>query len=205
MKRTLGILFLFLLVAQFSFGQKWGFVDTDYILNQLPEYKAAQEEIEQESAKWQAELEKKYQKIEEMYAAYRQEEVLLPEDIKQKRQEEIFEAERKAKEYKKSKFGYDGELYKLQDEKIKPIQDDVLLAVDGVAKEKKVDFIFDKAANTGLIFASPRYDRTRDVLNKMGVYGTGKPGSGTKPKPTPKPTPKPGSGGSKGRPIGGGS
>ena len=182
MKRTIGVLLAILFIAQFSFGQKWGFVDTEYILDQLPEYKAAQEEIQQESANWQKELEKDYQEIEEMYAAYRAEEVLLPEDIKVKRQEEIFEAERKAKEYKKSKFGYDGELYKLQDEKIKPIQDDVLLAVDGIAKEKKLDFIFDKAANTGLVFANPKFDRTRDILNKMGVYGS-KGGGGTKPKP----------------------
>lgn len=169
MKRIFGI---FILLAAFTMtaqAQKFGYVDTQYILSKMEEYNAAKLEVDGLSAKWQKELEEMYADIEKMYKDYQAEEVLLPDDIKKQRQEDIMAAERKAKEYKQKKFGYDGELYKVQDEKIKPIQDKVYDAVEEVAKERKLDIILDKAANSGILYSNAAFDRTDDVIIKLGI------------------------------------
>jgi outer membrane protein len=150
-------------------AQKIGYVDTQYILNKMDEYKAAKAEVDGISQKWQKELEAMYTEIEKMYKDYQAEEVLLTDDVKKMRQEDIFAAERKAKEYKQKKFGYDGELYKVQDDKIKPVQDKVYDAVEKVAVERKLDMIFDKAANSGILYSNAAFDRTDDVMVKLGL------------------------------------
>ena len=122
MKRFIGLFILTVSLATLGHAQKFGYVDTEFILGKMEEYKAAKTEIDQLSQKWQKELEILYADIEKMYKDYQAEEVLLPDDIKKQRQEDIMGAERKAKEFKERKFGYDGELYKVQDDKIKPIQ-----------------------------------------------------------------------------------
>jgi outer membrane protein len=166
-------LLLTALVLLSGFGvaqaQKFGYVDSKMILEQMPEYQSAMKEVADASAKWQAELEKMYQDIEKMYEAYRAEEVLLPEDQRQSRQEEIYEKEREAKEFKKNKFGYEGELYKFQDEKIRPLQEQVYLAIEATAKEKKLDFILDKSSGSQILYSNPLFDRTEDVIKKLGV------------------------------------
>jgi outer membrane protein len=169
MKRIFGILILLGALTASAHAQKLGYVDTQYILSKMDEYKAAQQEVDQMSARWQKDLETMHADIEKMYKDYQAEEVLLPEDIKKQRQEDIMAAERKAKEYKEKKFGYDGELYKLQDDKIKPIQDKVFDAVEKVAQERKLDIIFDKAANAGILYSNAAFDRTDDVIIKLGL------------------------------------
>lgn len=165
------ILPLLFIIASFgsSAAQKFGYVNTQDILNKLDEYQAAQAEIDQQSKKWQEELEKMYQETEEAYNKYVSEKVLLPEDIRQQREKEIMNLEAKARDFKKEKFGYDGELYKIQDEKIKPIQDRVFEAIEQVAKDRKLDIILDKAGNSGILYTNAAFDRTDDVLLKLGV------------------------------------
>jgi outer membrane protein len=169
MKRFIGIFILTVALAATTQAQKLGFVDTQYILSKMDEYAAAKQEVDQLSQRWQKDLEAMHADIEKMYKDYQAEEVLLPDDIKKQRQEDIMVAERKAKEYKEKKFGYDGELYKVQDDKIKPIQDKVYDAVEKVALERRLDIIFDKAANAGILFSSAAFDRTDDVLLKLGI------------------------------------
>lgn len=169
MKRIIGLIVLVAALSLSSQAQKFGYVDTQYILSKMEEYTAAKQEIDQLSQKWQKELETMYANIEKMYKDYQAEEVLLPDDIKKQRQEDIMAAERKAKEYKEKKFGYDGELYKVQDEKIKPIQDKVYDAVEKVAQERKLDIILDKAANSGILYTTAAFDRTDDVIIKLGI------------------------------------
>jgi outer membrane protein len=165
-------IFFLLTLCIFALGlqaQKLGYVDTKFILGQMEEYQAVQAEIDGLSQKWQKELEEMYAGIEKMYDDYRAEEVLLTDDVKKLRQEDIYEAERKAKEYKKQKFGYDGELYKVQDQKVKPIQDKVFDAVEAIAKERKLDIIFDKSGNSSMLYTNAAFDRTDDVMVKLGI------------------------------------
>jgi outer membrane protein len=169
MRKFFGILFFTVSLCITAQAQKFGYVDTEFILSKMEEYTAAKQEVDGLSAKWQKELEVMYADIEKMYKDYQAEEVLLPDDIKKLRQEDIFAAERKAKEYKEKKFGYNGELYKVQDDKLKPIQDKVYDAVEKVAQERKLDFIFDKAANSGILYSNAAFDRTDDVIVKLGI------------------------------------
>ncbi len=163
---------LIVLISGFGMlqAQKFGYVDTDYVLNQIPEYKSAQEEVERISQRWQRELEQKYEEIEQMYADYQAQEVLLPEDVRQRKQEEIFTAERESKEYREKKFGYDGELFSLQEAKVRPIQDKVFDAVETIAQRKRLDFIFDKAGNITMLYTNAQYDISTEVLEELG-YG----------------------------------
>ncbi|HHG86393.1 MAG TPA: OmpH family outer membrane protein [Bacteroidetes bacterium] len=169
MKRFISILILAICFAGTIHAQKSGYVDTEFILGQMEEYTSAQEEVNMLSQKWQRELEKMYTEIEKMYKDYQAEEVLLPEDVRKQRQEDIFEMERKAKDYKQAKFGFDGELYKVQDDKIKLIQDKVFNAVEQVAKDRRLDFIWDKSAKNGLLYTNSAFDRTDDVMVKLGL------------------------------------
>ena len=168
MKKTIAVLVL--LISGFSgFSQKFGYVDTKFVLERMPGYIAAQKEVDQLSEKWQKELEVMYKGIEQKYNDLRAEEPLLPADVLKQRQDEIFELERKAKEFKKNKFGYEGELFKVQDEKIKPVQDQLYQAIELMVGEKKLDFIFDKSGNSGIIYFNPLYDRTKDIMTRLGV------------------------------------
>lgn len=169
MKKLIALFVLALMLTTGVSAQKFGYVDTQEILNSMDEYNAAKTAIDQQSQAWQQELEGMYKNIEAMYRKFEEEAVLLPDDIKKQRKEEIYNEERKAKEFKQKKFGYDGELYKLQDEKIKPIQDKVFDAVEQMAKEKKLNFIFDKASNTGMIFTDELFNRTPDVKQLLNI------------------------------------
>jgi len=172
MKRILSFALLGLL-ASVAFGQKIGYVNTEEILAKIPEYQEAQEDIENISQQWQQELETMYQEIEQMYEAYTAQEVLLPEDVRKERQEEIFDAEREAKEYREKKFGYNGELFTLQDAKIKPLQERVFRAVKTVAERRKINMIFDKAGEVTWLYTDANYDLGPDVLEELGIEEDG--------------------------------
>jgi outer membrane protein len=150
-------------------AQRFGYINSEEILDKIPEYQEAQQEIDEISAQWQEELEEKYQKIEQMYSEYQAQEVLLPEDVKKERQEAIFQAEREAKEYREKKFGYEGELFSLQDAKIQPIQDRLFKAVEATAKRKKINFIFDKAGEVTWLYTDASYDLKLDVFEELGI------------------------------------
>jgi len=170
MKTTFTFISLVALFVTMSFAQKLAYVDTKYIMDKIPEYKTAQDEIERVSEKWQQELEQKYQGIEQMYADYQAQEVLLPEDVRQEKQEEIFQAERDAKEFREQKFGYEGELFKLQESKVRPIQDKVFRSTETIAKQKRFDLVFDKAGEVTWMYTNATYDLSDDVLEELG-YG----------------------------------
>ena len=172
MKKLFSFLWIFALAGSFTFAQKVAYVDSDYIMDKIPEYKAAQDEVERISERWQQELEKMYKDIETMYSDYQAQEVLLPEDVKQERQEEIFQAEREAKEYREKKFGYNGELFSLQESRVKPIQDKVFRAVETIAKRRRFDMVYDKAGETTWLYTNASYDLSDEVLEELG-YGQG--------------------------------
>lgn len=169
MKRLILTLSLAVLALTTLQAQRFGYVNTEVILNKIPEYQEAQGEIDEISQQWQADLEEKYQNIEQMYEEYQRQEVLLPEDVRQERQEAIFAAEREAKEFREKKFGYDGELFSLQEAKLQPIQDRVFRAVETVAKRKRINFMFDKAGEVTWLYTDATYDMTDEVLVELGI------------------------------------
>ena len=140
MKKPFALAIVMGLALSMSFAQRIGYVNTEDIMGKIPEYQAAQSEIERVSQRWQKELEEKYAAIEQMYNEYQAQEVLLPEDIKQEKQENIFQAEREAKEFREKKFGYNGELFSLQESKVKPIQDRGFRGGGDCFKAQKNDF-----------------------------------------------------------------
>lgn len=176
-KRMKKIFLIFLLIGTAfanASAQRFGYVDTEYILDLLPEYRSAQKQLEQFSADWEKEIEKKQAVIEKMYRDYNAEQVLLTEDLKKRREQEISDKEKDLKEYRNAKFGFEGELFKKRQELIKPIQDRVFEAVQKVAKQSALDFIFAKGSEMIMLFANAKYDKSDEVLAELGVAVTGK-------------------------------
>jgi len=153
-------------------AQRFAYVDSDYILSQMPSYKSAQNQIDEKSKKWQEEIDNKFEAIDKLYKQYQAEKVLLTKDMQTKRENEIIEKEREAKKLQNDKFGYEGELFKKREELIKPIQDKVYEAINKVAKNNGLDFIFDKSGDMLMLVSNPKYDRSDEVLEELGVVPT---------------------------------
>lgn len=149
--------------------QKIAYVDTEYILDNIPAYKEAQQQLDVLSEQWQKEIEDKLAEVDRLYKAYVKEEILLTEDLKQKRQDEIITKEKEAKNLQKAKFGVDGELFTKRKELINPIQDEIYDAIKSLATTGNYAMILDKSNDSNIIFANPRYDISDKVLSKMGI------------------------------------
>lgn len=182
MKKLILIVGLVLATNVVTFAQKFAYVDTEYILGQIPEYKAAQADLDKISVQWQKEIEAKYAEIDKMYKAYQAEQILLTEDMKKKREGDIVSKEKEAKELQKLRFGVDGELFKKRQELVKPIQDKVYSAVKAVADKGTYSIIFDKSSDLTMLYASSKLDKSEEVLKQMGyaTTGTGTKTTGTK-------------------------
>jgi outer membrane protein len=157
-----------ILMTSASIAQKIGYIDSDYILSNIPEYKAAQTEMDKLSVDWQKEIEAKYAEIDKLYKIFQAESVLLTDDMKKKRENEIINKEKEVKELQKQRFGVDGELFTKRMELVKPIQDKIYSAVKQVAERGGLAFIFDKAGQVSLLYSNSKYDKSEDVLNFMG-------------------------------------
>lgn len=167
-------------------AQKYAYVDTQYILDNISEYKAAQQQLDQLSISWQKEIEAKYAAIDKLYKDYQAEQILLTEEMKRKREQEITTKEKEVKEFQKQKFGYEGELFKKKQELVKPIQDKIYNAVKKIATDQSYAVIFDKTSDLIMLYANPKYDKSDEVLSAMGYKagsktntGDGKQGGGT--------------------------
>lgn len=168
MKKAILTIAAVLTMVGFAFAQKIGYVDTEYILNQIPEYKAAKSELDKASGDWQKEIEAKYAEIDKLYKAYQAEQILLTDDLRKKRENEIVNREKEAKDLQKQRFGVDGDLFKKRMELVKPIQDKVYTAVKTVAEKGGIAIIFDKASDMMMLYANPKYDKSDDVLSFLG-------------------------------------
>jgi len=168
MKRTLLVLLLCASMSVGATAQKFAFVDTEYILNKIPAYKSAKEQLEQISKAYEGEVDKGYSALDEKVKQFQSEQVLLTADRRQKKQQEIIEDEKKVKALQQKYFGRDGMLAKKQEELIKPIQDQVYAAVKSVASEGGYAAIIDVAASSSVLYSSPRYDKSDEVLAKLG-------------------------------------
>lgn len=169
MKKIIGTLLVILAFGLNNVNaQKFGYVDTDYILNSIPEYKAAKGELDKLSTDWQKEIELKYAEIDKLYKAYQAESILLTDEMKKKRENEIVNKETEAKDLQKAKFGVDGELFKKRMELIKPIQDKVYNAVKAIADKAGLAVIFDKNSDITMLYANPKFDKSEAVLDHLG-------------------------------------
>ncbi len=156
-------------------AQKFAYVDTQYILNNIPEYKMAQKQLNELSKKWQQEIETKVEAIDRMYKSYQTDAVLLPEDVKKQREDDIVQKEKELNQLKKKRFGTNGDLFKKRQELIKPIQDKIYNAIQSLAEQRGYSVIFDRAGSLSILYASARYDKSDEVLKSMG-YSPGETG-----------------------------
>lgn len=167
MKKIL-IIAVLLFSTTFAYAQKFACVDSDYILNNMPEYKQAQKELEEASLQWQKEVENKLAEVDKMYKSYQAEAMLLPSELKTKKENEIIAAEKEAKNLQKQRFGNDGDLAKKRSELVKPIQDKVYNAIEKLAQEKSYSVVFDKASGATILYIDDKTDISDMVLNEMG-------------------------------------
>jgi len=149
-------------------AQKFAYVDTEYILKNIPDYTDAQAQIDDLAAQWQKEIEKKFTEIDNAYKKYQADAVLLPEDMKRKREEEIIQMEKEAKELQKHYFGQEGELFKKRQELVKPIQEKIYSAIEEISNANNYGMVLDKAGSTTILFVNARYDISDEVLNQLG-------------------------------------
>jgi len=165
-KLSIIIIAMFLGVSVFS--QKYGYVDTDYILTNIPEYLDAVDILDEFSIKWQKEVEEKFAEIDQLYKAYQAEAVLLPEDMKKERENEIILKEKEAKDLQKQRFGQNGDLYQKRLDLIQPIQEKIYNAIETIAEANNYAFVFDRAGSLTILYVKDKYDLSDDVLDEVG-------------------------------------
>ena len=167
MKRIYIVLIVsFISIAAFS--QKYAFVDTEYILSNIPTYKAAQDEIEELAKEWQVEIENGMAEVDKMYKKYQAEKVLLTNEMKAQREKEIVDKEQEMTKLKNDYFGPEGLLFKKRKEKITPIQDQVYKAIKELSTENGFAVVFDAASGPTILYYNPRYDISDDILTRLG-------------------------------------
>ena len=152
-----------------SFGQRFAYVDSKYILENMPAFQQAQAELNEYSKKWQETVEAKKQEIDKLEKAYEAEKILLTPEMRQKREDEIAQKKKEVIQYQREKFGVEGELFKKRQELIQPLQDEIFKAISELAKERSYAVIFDKGTNTNMLYSDPKYDKSDVVLRKLGL------------------------------------
>jgi outer membrane protein len=169
MKKLLFIFCICFVIVTNTDAQRYAVIDSKYILSKLPEYKDAQDKLDQFSKMWQQELDQKSADLDKMYKDYDAEKVMLSDELKKKREDEIYNKEKELRDLQRQRFGYQGDLFKKREELIKPIQDKVYNAIQKLAVAKLYDFILDKSEGITVIFADPKLDKSDDVLKELGV------------------------------------
>lgn len=168
MKKIVFTLIAIVGLAVAANAQKFAFIDTEYIMDNIPAYTAAQNQLDQLSSQYQKELESMHAEIEQMYKDFQAESVLLSEDMKRKREDVIITKEKDYKTLQRKYFGPSGDLFKKRQGLVKPIQDDIFNAVQEISNDGSYAVIFDKAGGTTLFFTNPKFDLSDQVLQKLG-------------------------------------
>ena len=166
--RKVLVMMAMMLSAVAASAQKFALVDMEYILKNIPAYERANEQLNQVSTKWQAEVEALSTEAQTMYKNYQNEVVFLSQEQKKERQDAIMEKEKQAAELKRKYFGPDGELFKKRTSLMTPIQEEVYNAVKDIADLRGYQLVLDRASDTGIIFGSPKIDISNEVLQKLG-------------------------------------
>jgi len=153
-------------------AQRYAIIDTKYILDRLPEYKDADVKMKTISEQWQKEIDDKQAILDKMYKDYDAEQFMLTDELKKKREAEIFTKEKEIRELQRKRFGFEGDLFKERQRLVKPIQDKVYNAVQKIAIARSYDFILDKSEGITVIFADPKLDKSDDILRELGIKTT---------------------------------
>jgi outer membrane protein len=170
MKRlVIGSLLLLSTAVGASAQQRYGIIDSKYILEKMNDYKDAQTKLDNISKAWQEEIDNKMAEVDKMYKSYQAERAMLSDEMRKKREDEIVAKEKTAKDLQKQRFGYEGDLFKKRQEFIKPVQDKVFNAVQKMASQKGLDMVLDKAGGVTLFYADPKLDRSDDVMKILGI------------------------------------
>ena len=167
--KILVLAFILFLGTGFVYTQKYAYIDSDYILGNIPAYEDAKKKLDKLADRWTKEIEKRYEVLAMKKDNFAREEVLLPKEEKKKRQEEIDKLELESMQMQKLRFGVSGDYFSKRQELIKPIQDDVYDAMQKVASKRNYSFVFDKANQSNLIYADSKYDISNSVLKQMGI------------------------------------
>ncbi|SFC54720.1 outer membrane protein [Parapedobacter composti] len=168
MKKIIGVVALSIVASSAAFAQRFAYVDTEYILKHIPEYIAAQKQLDALSVQWQEEVDNRFAEIEKLYKKYQEDQVLLSQEMRRKREDEIVLREREAKEFQRQKFGFEGDLFQERVKLIQPIQERVAQAIQAVATDQGLDIILDKGSEVTFLYANPRLDKSDDVIRRLG-------------------------------------
>ena len=166
--RTLYFIILFFLTLNVS-AQRFAYVNSEYILNKMPEYQSAQDQINKLTISWQNEIEENYKEIDVLFKKYQAEKILLTPEMRNIRENEILNKENEAKELQRKRFGPQGELFIKTEELISPIQDKIFNAIEDFAKEKRYDVIFDQSSNLSMLFSDKKLDKSDNIIKMLGL------------------------------------
>jgi outer membrane protein len=169
MKKNLIVACCLLLIGFALQAQKYAIIDTRYILDKLPDYTQAQKQLDGIAATWQKDIDAKQAGLDKMYKDYEAEQVMLSDDLKKKREDQLFVKEKELRDIQRQRFGFEGDLFKKRQELIKPIQDKVYNAVQKISTQRGYDFVLDKSEGITIIFADPKLDKSEDVLKELGI------------------------------------
>lgn len=150
-------------------AQRYAIIDTKFILDRMPEYKDAQKQLDDVAAGWQKDIDAQQQDLDKMYRDFEAEQVMLTDELRKKREDQLFLKEKALRELQRKRFGFEGDLFKKRQELVKPVQDKVFNAVQKLAVARGYDFILDKSEGITVIFADPKLEKSEDVLKELGV------------------------------------
>jgi len=168
MKKIVLLFALLVSMVGYTYAQKYAYVDTEYILDNIPAYHAAQDQLDKISKQYQKELETLHAELDQMYKDFQAESVLLSDDMKRRREDVIVSKEKEYKKLQRQYFGPEGDLYKKREALIKPIQDDVYNAIQEIAEQGSYAVIFDRSSGMSMLYTNPKYDLSDQVLQKLG-------------------------------------
>ena len=163
-----------LLVTMFAVApvyaqQKVGYVDSEYILEQLPEYATVQQQIDRTAQEWQQEIEEQRNEVDELFREYQARELIYTNDQRQRERDEIIQAEEEVERLRMQYFGPEGRLFQEQERLVRPVQESVLEAIEAVAIRDGYDYVFDKGGDYIFMYARDQFDLSDDVLEELGI------------------------------------
>ena len=169
MKKVFFVFLSIFLAATTVSAQRYAIIDTKYILDKMPAYRDADKKLTQTADQWQKEIDTKQAELDQMYKNFDAEQFMLSDDLKKKREDQLFNKEKELRELQKKRFGYEGDLFKERQKLVKPIQDKVYNAIQKMSVNRGYDFVLDKSEGITVIFADPKLDKSDEVLRELGI------------------------------------